>query len=127
MTITKVLLVDDERSFTMETIEDRQLGVTTTRTSLMALHLLQLALDAGRVFDEVWLDHDLGGDDSTRPVAEFLVAHPEVVGEFVFVHSMNPPAAERLMGLLKQAPEFRTFRAPDPVGCGLVVDKSLLV
>jgi hypothetical protein len=57
----KVLMVDDLRTFSVE--EETAFGsVAYARTSEAALHAV--ALD----WDDIHLDHDLGGDDTVRPV-----------------------------------------------------------
>nr|WP_240529879.1 cyclic-phosphate processing receiver domain-containing protein [Streptomyces mangrovisoli] len=51
--------------------------------------------------DELWLDHDLGGDDSILPVVTLLEeaafdGRPFRIGT-VFVHSANPIGAETVV------------------------------
>ncbi|MEU4037913.1 cyclic-phosphate processing receiver domain-containing protein [Streptomyces collinus] len=51
--------------------------------------------------DELWLDHDLGGDDSILPVVTLLEeaafnGRPFRIGA-VFVHSANPVGAETVV------------------------------
>lgn len=48
------------------------------------------------VIDELWLDHDLGGDNSTFPTVDYiseLASQDEFVVRQAYVHSMNPYAA----------------------------------
>ncbi len=59
-----IILVDDLRSF----MDGRSAEVA--RTSAAGVELLDRFRD-GRL-DELWLDHDLGGDDTTWPVVEIL-------------------------------------------------------
>jgi hypothetical protein len=52
-------------------------------------------------FDEMSLDHDLGGDDTTRPVVLWLCEHggwPKVVR----CHSSNPPGREWVEGMISR-------------------------
>ncbi len=50
--------------------------------------------------DELWLDHDLGGEDTIWPVVEVLERaafdeRPFDIG-VVFIHSANPPGAAKI-------------------------------
>jgi hypothetical protein len=92
-----IVLVDDLRSFR----DDRPARVF--RTSAQALAFLR-GFD-GRI-EELWLDHDLGGVDTVRPVALHLEEQafggaPLDVG-VVYVHSANPPAAESVLRGLRR-------------------------
>jgi hypothetical protein len=92
------ILVDDLRSF-----RDGR-DVVVVRTSAAALALIR---DLGDTFvHELWLDHDLGGDDTIRPVS----AHLEEIAYFgkpmqvgvIYVHSANAGAAETVLrGLIR--------------------------
>ncbi|MFJ9350994.1 cyclic-phosphate processing receiver domain-containing protein [Streptomyces sp. NPDC101237] len=69
------------------------------RTSDEGIQLLQEHHD--RYIDELWLDHDLGGDDSILPVVTLMEeaafnGHPFRIGT-VFVHSANPIGAETIV------------------------------
>ncbi|WP_309232287.1 cyclic-phosphate processing receiver domain-containing protein [Micromonospora tarensis] len=59
-----IVLVDDLRSF----VDGRSAEVA--RTSTAGVGLLDRYRD--RRLDELWLDHDLGGDDTNWPVVEVL-------------------------------------------------------
>ncbi|MFJ7969073.1 cyclic-phosphate processing receiver domain-containing protein [Streptomyces sp. NPDC096324] len=64
--------------------------------------------------DELWLDHDLGGDDTIMPVVTLLEeaafnGRPFQVGT-VFVHSANPIGAETVMRSLARW-SYRVERA----------------
>ncbi|WP_406081647.1 cyclic-phosphate processing receiver domain-containing protein [Micromonospora sp. NBC_00858] len=59
-----IVLVDDLRSF----VDGRSAEVA--RTSAAGVEVLHRHRD-GRL-DELWLDHDLGGDDTIRPVVAIL-------------------------------------------------------
>jgi hypothetical protein len=92
------ILVDDLRSF-----RDGRDAVVV-RTSAAALTLIH---DLGETFvHELWLDHDLGGDDTIRPVSAYLeeIAYfgkPMQVG-VIYVHSANVGAAEAVLkGLIR--------------------------
>jgi hypothetical protein len=64
--------------------------------------------------DELWLDHDLGGDDSIMPVVTVLEeaafdGRPFNIG-MIFVHSANPSGAETMVRVLKRW-DYRVRRA----------------
>ncbi|MDR7274450.1 cyclic-phosphate processing receiver domain-containing protein [Catenuloplanes atrovinosus] len=92
------LLIDDLRSFT----DDR--AALIARTSAEGIALLER--HRGARIDELWLDHDLGGTDTSWPVVEVLEraafeGAPFDVG-VVYVHSANPPGVARLVGTLRR-------------------------
>ncbi|MER6086337.1 cyclic-phosphate processing receiver domain-containing protein [Streptomyces sp. NPDC001833] len=69
------------------------------RSSGEGVRLLQEHRDS--FIDELWLDHDLGGDDSILPVVTLLEeaafnGRPFRIGT-VFVHSANPIGAETVV------------------------------
>ncbi|MFF7967402.1 MULTISPECIES: cyclic-phosphate processing receiver domain-containing protein [Streptomyces] len=69
------------------------------RSSGEGVKLLQEHRDS--FIDELWLDHDLGGDDSILPVVTLLEeaafnGRPYRIGT-VFVHSANPIGAETVV------------------------------
>ncbi|NGO75044.1 hypothetical protein G6045_05010 [Streptomyces sp. YC504] len=69
------------------------------RTSREGVELLREHRDT--YIDELWLDHDLGGEDSIMPVVTLLEeaafsGRPFRIGT-VFVHSANPIGAETVV------------------------------
>ncbi|MGC4987501.1 cyclic-phosphate processing receiver domain-containing protein [Streptomyces sp. DT193] len=69
------------------------------RSSGEGIKLLQEHRDS--FIDELWLDHDLGGDDSILPVVTLMEeaafnGRPFRIGT-VFVHSANPIGAETVV------------------------------
>lgn len=55
-------------------------------------------------FDEIWLDHDLGGPGTGMDVVDFLCKYPEdYPGVHVFVHSMNIIRADEMVRRLVDA------------------------
>jgi hypothetical protein len=93
-----IVLVDDLRSF----LDDRPALVA--RTSADGVTLLDR--HRGEPLAELWLDHDLGGDDTIWPVVELLERaafdeRPFDVGS-IFVHSSNPPGAGRVVQALRR-------------------------
>ena len=64
--------------------------------------------------DELWLDHDLGGDDNIMPVVALLeeaafAGHPFKIG-MIYVHSANPSGAETVVRVLRRW-DYRVRRA----------------
>jgi hypothetical protein len=96
-TVTPVILgIDDLRPLPRAT--------RIARTSREGIQLLQEHRDG--FIDELWLDHDLGGDDSIMPVVTVLEeaafnGHPFQIG-VIFVHSANPSGAETVVRVLKR-------------------------
>ncbi|MFE2298812.1 cyclic-phosphate processing receiver domain-containing protein [Streptomyces sp. NPDC059445] len=69
------------------------------RTSGEGVRLLEEHRDS--YVDELWLDHDLGGDDTIMPVVTLLEeaafnGRPFAIGT-IFVHSANPIGAETVI------------------------------
>lgn len=69
------------------------------RSSGEGIKLLQEHRDS--FIDELWLDHDLGGDDTISPVVTLMEeaafnGRPFRIG-MVFVHSANPIGAETVV------------------------------
>ncbi|MFI6760891.1 cyclic-phosphate processing receiver domain-containing protein [Micromonospora sp. NPDC050417] len=88
----RILLIDDLRSF----IDGRHAEVARTSADGVAL----LERHRQQRVDELWLDHDLGEDDTIWPVVEVLEqaafeGHPFDVG-VIYVHSANPAGAARM-------------------------------
>ncbi|AUG81488.1 hypothetical protein CFP65_6858 [Kitasatospora sp. MMS16-BH015] len=82
------------------------------RTSRAGIELLREHRDT--FIDELWLDHDLGGEDSILPVVTLLEeaafhGEPYRIGT-VFVHSANPIGAETVVRSLLRW-EYRVRRA----------------
>ncbi|GAA2702009.1 cyclic-phosphate processing receiver domain-containing protein [Actinoplanes palleronii] len=91
------LLIDDLRSF----VDGRVAEVARTSADGVAL------LDRHRddPLDEVWLDHDLGGDDTIWPVVEVLEraafdGRPYDIG-LILIHSANPSGAAKMSQALR--------------------------
>lgn len=89
----RIVVVDDERTLPW--------GSVHLRNSQDAMTYLQTAPPVA----ELWLDHDLGDDDTTRPIALWLAerAHhgdaPAIA--LVVVHTMNPVGRDWLVTTLK--------------------------
>ncbi len=103
-----VVLVDDLRSF----IDGRLAEVA--RTSSAGVEVLER--HRTHRLDELWLDHDLGGDDTIWPVVEVLERaaferRPFNIG-VVIIHSANPA------GAAKMAQALRRWKYPVRVASG---------
>ena len=68
---------------------------TVARTSAEAIELL---VKRGHECLEVSLDHDLGGDDTTRPVVLWMCEN--VYPRDIHVHTANPVGREWLEGMI---------------------------
>ena len=91
------LFVDDER-FPPE-------GWELAKTSEEALYWLDYLKRHTDPFIAISLDHDLGGDDTTRPVVLWMCEH-DFWPEQVYVHTGNPIGEEFLVGMVRRyAPE----------------------
>lgn len=93
----QVVLIDDLRSF----VDGRDAQVARTSTAGVEL----LGRYQGLPLDELWLDHDLGADDTIWPVVELLERaafedHPFDIG-VIYVHSANPAGATKIAQVLR--------------------------
>lgn len=92
------MLIDDLRSF----IDGRTAQVA--RTSAAGVELLSRYRDLR--LDELWLDHDLGQDDTIWPVVEVLERaafeeRPFDIG-VIIIHSANPTGAAKIAQVLRR-------------------------
>ena len=90
------------------------------RTSYDGIALLERYRDS--IIDELWLDHDLGGDDTIRPVVALLEEAAFHKAAFkvsvIYIHSSNPSGANAVLsGLLRW--EYNARRVPAPA-CGTI-------
>ena len=103
------VLVDDVRDF-----KDGRAAVVL-RTSAAAVAYLQGL--AGRWIDELWLDHDLIGEDTVQPLVDLLVTEAmqgrPVPVRRVWVHSSNIREGHRVVQELEAAgyPVQRNYAA----------------
>ncbi|MDP9794961.1 hypothetical protein J2S43_003473 [Catenuloplanes nepalensis] len=93
----RIILVDDLRSF----VDGRAAEVARTSSSGVEL----LGRYRTERVDELWLDHDLGGDDTVWPVVEVLEhaafeGRPFDIGVIV-IHSANPVGAAKMAQVLR--------------------------
>ncbi|MGW5422173.1 cyclic-phosphate processing receiver domain-containing protein [Streptomyces sp. NPDC003943] len=99
-----ILGIDDLRSLPRAT--------RVARTSREGVQLLEEHRNS--FIDELWLDHDLGGDDTIMPVVTLMEetafnGRPFQIGA-VFVHSANPIGAETIVRSLARW-NYRVQRA----------------
>ncbi|MEO3926630.1 cyclic-phosphate processing receiver domain-containing protein [Micromonosporaceae bacterium B7E4] len=109
----EVVLIDDLRSF----VDGRSAEVA--RTSAAGVELLGRYRD--EFLDELWLDHDLGGDDTIWPVVEILEQaafekRPFHIG-VINVHSANPGGAAKIAQVLRRW-GYRVHVAPGSTEVG---------
>ncbi|MFC3739372.1 cyclic-phosphate processing receiver domain-containing protein [Paractinoplanes deccanensis] len=96
-----IVLVDDLRSF----VDGRPAEVA--RTSSAGVELLDRHRShRSHRLDELWLDHDLGDDDTIWPVVEVLEraafeGRPFDIG-VVIIHSANPAGATKMAQVLRR-------------------------
>ena len=103
MANTIIMLVDDERDF-RDGVIPPDTAVHTCRTSGDAIRFLDYASIDGTLIDQVWLDHDLGGNDTIMPFIdhiEELYRDGRLPGirEFV-IHTSNPAGRVRMIRAL---------------------------
>lgn len=92
---TTLLVDDDDCTFI---VPRDHMVAHTSQAALDALHMFRAT---GVIIDELWLDYDLGGDDTTLPVLTMLSqaaaeGEPYPVRQ-ILVHSMNRAGADTLM------------------------------
>jgi hypothetical protein len=95
--VPRILLIDDLRSF----VDGRE--AQAARTSSAGVELLER--HRSDRLDELWLDHDLGQNDTIWPVVEVLEraafnGQPFDVGA-VIIHSANPAGAAKMAQALR--------------------------
>jgi hypothetical protein len=109
--LTSILVVDDERTFDPDrlNIGDGDLLVHA-RTSGEGLRRLRQ-----RSWDELWLDHGLGGHDTVMPIVAFLqqagVDGRRIELRRVVVHTASPRGARAIRSAL--ARHYRIERLSD--------------
>lgn len=110
----KILFLDDSihrtAAFARATPNDE---VTLTQTAQATIEAL-----TNEVFDEVWLDHDLGGqvyqssdrEDCGMEVVRWIIRNLPPINKIV-VHSWNIPAAKQMRDMLWRA-GYRVIQVP---------------
>lgn len=98
------LWIDDERVPPQNWTGDPAPDWATT--SVHAINLLRNAQEWDQPYDVVSFDHDLGGDDTTVRVIEWMSANDAWPTQELHVHSANPIGAGRIMrAALNDRPE----------------------
>lgn len=85
-----ILLIDDLRDFLPQSRPQEYIVARTCAAGLAVLHELD---SQGTAITELWLDHDLGGDDNIMPVVDYLNERGYNGNHFpvdnIYVHTMN--------------------------------------
>lgn len=76
-------------------------GWTWVFTSEQAITLLRVCKQRDIEIEKMSLDHDLGGDDTTRPIVLWCCEHNYWPREVV-VHSANPIGVDWLEGMIER-------------------------
>lgn len=115
-----IIVIDDERTFRVNQTLPGYNEIVYARNSSEGIAVLANAwadymIRFGNMVD-IYLDHDLGENDTIMPVVEFLMLMGETrFAEFVsnvFIHSQNPTAADTIIPVL--SPFYRVRRVPLP-------------
>lgn len=96
-----ILLIDDLRNFRVALAARPHIVARTSEAGLEALRDLDVE---EKHIDELWLDHDLGGDDTIMPVVDYLSERafnerPLSIGR-IFVHTQNSVGAKQMLASL---------------------------
>lgn len=112
-----IVVIDDERTFVYAG------EVTYLRSSAEALDWIarwytdcRLGVEDPTI-DELWLDHDLGGEDTIVPVAKFLKAlslEGPLPIERIYVHSQNPVGGDNVMDTVMLVGQHNALRVSPP-------------
>ena len=71
------------------------------KTSAHAIGMLRTAQIAKVDIDTISLDHDLGGDDTTRPVVLYMIEN-NIWPKQIFVHTANPVGQDWLVSMIER-------------------------
>lgn len=96
----RILVVDDLRRF----VGPDMIPVVYARDVQTAITLMKKP----GVWDQVWLDHDLSGDETIRPLVFWMIENGPKIRQ-VYVQSMNPPGAQWVVDML--TPYYKVKRA----------------
>ena len=116
-----ILVIDDERTF--NTNHEQIVYARSSREGMseLALAWTNFSLYYGEKV-QLWLDHDLGENDTIMPVVDFLyvAANSEAANSLtpltkvidnIFVHSQNP-TADKIIGVLDGFYKIRRVSLP---------------
>lgn len=76
-------------------------GYILCKTSDETIYKLMLARHRGIVIDHISFDHDLGGDDTTRPIIIWMIEN-EYFPRTASCHSSNPVGIEWIEGMIER-------------------------
>lgn len=96
----------------VDDIREAPPGWHLVMTSEQAIKILDTARKRGELVHEMSLDHDLGGDDTTRPIVMWCCEN-QYWPLRVNVHSANPVGIEWLEGMVERYWE-RPFTSDTP-------------
>lgn len=96
------LVIDDERTFKVDPMDGSFIYARNSEDGIQILRTISI--------DELWLDHDLGGDDTIIAVVDYLCEEAyngnPVPLDVIWVHSMNPVGAQNVIRSLEKYYEF---------------------
>jgi len=84
----EIVVIDDERTFAGNGSEV-YLRNPSEALSFLSRKLIDQKMHYGEPIRQLWLDHDLGGNDDIRVVVDFLIL-VDLEIEQIYVHSQNP-------------------------------------
>lgn len=99
-----IVVIDDERTFRFDHLRDDVVYLRSSDDALLYLVKNWLSPNCYRPIDQLWLDHDLGSNDTVKPIVDFLdqigaLGYPFNVRN-IFVHTQNAPAGDRIVKTL---------------------------
>jgi hypothetical protein len=103
-----IVVVDDRRVFRNEVLTENDVSLLDVQyfrnTHDAVTGISALVLDGSQI-SQLWLDHDLGGDDTTWPVVDLLVLtayqQEPLLVENILIHSMNIGERDRIYNHLQ--------------------------
>lgn len=81
--------------------DDNWFWIKTSTETIIKLEKLKRAWKTGTVIEVLSLDHDLGGDDTTRPVLLWMIEHNFWPVE-IRIHTANPVGRIWLEGMIER-------------------------
>lgn len=104
----RILVIDDIREYE---------GCVHAKTAREGIELLKQG-----PWDEVWLDHDLGGDATIRPVVEWL-QNNRIAVDCIWVITANPAGQKYIIDSLRD--DYRMFKKFGGTGMGRKMLKTV--
>jgi hypothetical protein len=81
--------------------EDQDIWVWA-KTSASCIAILEQFQKREIEYKEISFDHDLGGDDTSRPVMYWIIENEFFPTDVVYIHTANPIGNEYLTGMAKR-------------------------